>query len=160
MTSTGITVLQSVLLAILGLLLLGAAVNDLRERIIPDRLNIAVALLAFGWWAASGFGASAIGVQLLAALLVFGLFAGLFAIGMIGGGDVKLLGALALWLPPLLLIKTLVLMALAGGVLSIAMLAWRFARRTGEAGEVPYGVAIAAAALFVVTHDLLTTPVA
>ena len=160
MTPFEITGLQPFLLAVLGLLLLGAAVSDLRERIIPDRLNIAVASLALGWWAVNGFGPGTIGLQLIAALLVFGLFAGLFACRMIGGGDVKLLTALALWLPPLLLLKTLVLMALGGGLLSIAMLAWKFARRAEAAGEVPYGVAIAAAALFVVAHDLLTIPVA
>jgi prepilin peptidase CpaA len=153
-------VLQSFLLAVLALLLLGAAVMDLRARIIPDRLNIAVAVLAAGWWIANGLGLGAIGLQLLAALLVFGLFAGLFALGMIGGGDVKLLTALALWLPPMLLIKMLVLMVLAGGLLSIAMIAWKFARKSKAAGEVPYGVAIAAATLIVLTHDLLTIPTA
>ena len=37
-------------------------------------------------------------MQIGIAALVFTIFTGLFAIGAMGGGDVKLLGAMALWL--------------------------------------------------------------
>ena len=39
-----------------------------------------------------------------------------------GGGDVKLIGALALWLPWQAVLVLLVIMSLAGGVLTLAML--------------------------------------
>ena len=53
---------------------------------------------------------------------------------MMGGGDVKLAAALALWFPPLVTIKFLVLMSLAGGVLTLVVLGWHRAnKRRGKA---------------------------
>ena len=52
-------------------------------------------------------------------LAVFAVFAGLFALGLMGGGDVKLLGALALWLPWQAMSTLLVIMALVGGVITL-----------------------------------------
>src|SRR3712207_8926707 len=45
-----------------------------------------------------------------------------FAVGMMGGGDVKMIAALALWLPPAAVLKLLVIMSIAGGVLTLALL--------------------------------------
>ena len=42
---------------------------------------------------------------------------------MMGGGDVKLAAALALWFSPASTLKFLVLMSLAGGVLTLVVLA-------------------------------------
>ena len=47
---------------------------------------------------------------------------------MMGGGDVKLAAALALWFSPLRTVKFLVLMSLAGGVLTLVVLGWHRAR--------------------------------
>src|SRR3546814_7820323 len=55
-------------------------------------------------------------VQLLAGLIVFMAFAVLFALGCMGGGDVKLLGALALWFPWQATLSMLMLMAVLGGI--------------------------------------------
>ena len=63
--------------------------------------------------------------------------------GMMGGGDVKLAAALALWFSPQSTIKFLVLMSLAGGVLTLGVLAWHRAKRREGRPEIPYGVAIA-----------------
>ena len=41
---------------------------------------------------------------------------------MMGGGDVKLAAALALWFSPSSTLKFLVLMSLAGGVLTLAVM--------------------------------------
>ena len=88
------------LMVALGVLLIAAAITDLRSRIISNRLNLAVALLAPLWWLACGLEPwPGMAAQLLVGALVFALFTGLFALGMMGGGDVKLLGALALWFP-------------------------------------------------------------
>ena len=46
------------------------------------------------------------------------MLAGLFALRAMGGGDVKLLTALALWIEPLWFLRLLVVMALLGGVLT------------------------------------------
>lgn len=142
--------LPSLLLATLAALLLWGAVTDLRSRTISNALNLAIALLAPLWWWANGLALYPdIALQLGLALAVFALFAGLFALGWMGGGDVKLLGALALWLPGEAMIALLVIMALAGGVVTLVTLAHhRIARRAGQP-EIPYGVAIALAGLWV-----------
>ncbi len=141
-------------LALLGLLVLAllvAATTDIHARIIPNRLNLAIAMAApLFWWATGLDPWPGVALQLALGATVFAAFAGLFALGMIGGGDVKLLGALALWLPLAPLAELLMLMAIGGGVLSVAMLIVHRLRRAEGEPEVPYGVAIAAAGLWVI----------
>jgi prepilin peptidase CpaA len=72
-----------------------------------------------------------------------------------GGGDVKMLGALALWLPLGAVIKLLVVMSIAGGVLTVAMLARHKLTRSGNKLEIPYGVAIAFAGFWLITERYL-----
>lgn len=128
-----------------------AAATDIRSRIISNRLNAAIALLApFYWWSAglSPWPDMAIQIGLGASVLV--LFAALFAAGMMGGGDVKMLAAIALWLPAGALLWLLMVMALLGGVVTIVtVMHHRMTRRIGKV-EIPYGVAIALAGLWVI----------
>ena len=136
-----------ILCELLAALLVAAGVEDARRREIANWKNAAIALLAPAWWWAHGYALwPGIAVQLLIAALVFALFVGAFALGQMGGGDVKLIGALALWLPFHQLIWMLAAMSIGGGALTLVMLADRAWRKAGEV-EVPYGVAIAAAAL-------------
>lgn len=148
------------LLLVLAALLLTAAVGDLRRRIIANRLNLAVALLAVPWWLAIGLTPVEIGVQVGIALAALAVFAACFAFGWMGGGDVKLITALALWLPLAQFAQLLVWMAIGGGVLTLAMLLRHRLRAAAGAVEVPYGVAIAGAALLIVANDILTTTAA
>lgn len=144
------------LLVILAVLLLIAAATDLKSRIIANRLNLAIALLAPAFWWATGLPVwPAMAMQAALGLAVFAVFAGLFALGWMGGGDVKLLGALALWLPLMPFLKLLVIMSIAGGVLTLAIVASHRLRRINTNPEVPYGVAIAAAALWVIGEPYL-----
>jgi prepilin peptidase CpaA len=139
------------LLAILALLLLIAAVTDLKARIIANRLNLAIALLAPAWWWASGLAPwPDMALQAALGLIVFAIFAGLFALGWMGGGDVKLLGALALWLPWVPLMRMLFAMSVLGGVLTLIVVAVHRTRKLKTSPEVPYGVAIASAGLWVI----------
>jgi prepilin peptidase CpaA len=144
------------LMIALGALLIAAAITDLRSRIISNRLNLAVALLAPLWWLASGLDLwPGMALQLLAGALVFMVFAALFAIGMMGGGDVKLLGALALWFPWQAMLSLIVLMALLGGLVTlVTLLHHRWAKRPGQP-EIPYGVAISIAALWLIGERYL-----
>jgi prepilin peptidase CpaA len=144
------------LLGLLAALLIVAAVLDLRSRIIPNGLNLAVALLAIPFWWATGLAVwPDAALQIGVAALVFGLFALAFALGAMGGGDVKLLGALALWLPWQAVLILLVIMSLAGGVLTLVMvIRQRLARREGRP-EIPYGVAIAFAGLWLIGQRFL-----
>jgi prepilin peptidase CpaA len=139
------------MLCLLGVLLIIAAVTDLRSRIISNRLNLAVAALAPLWWVASGMPLwPDIAGQLLIAAIVFGIFAGLFSLGWMGGGDVKLLAALALWFPWQVVMSLIVLMAVLGGVVTIVTVVHhRMTRRLGQP-EIPYGVAISLSALWLI----------
>lgn len=132
------------MIAILAAALLVAAAGDLRSRTISNRLNAAIALLAIPFWWAAGFSLwPEVTLHVAVAALVFLLFAIAFHLGAMGGGDVKLAAALALWLPPLGVLKLLVVMSLAGGVLTIAMLIRHRLSKAQHPLEIPYGVAIA-----------------
>jgi prepilin peptidase CpaA len=155
-------------LALLGLLavtLVVAAVVDVRTFTISNRLNAAVALMApLYWWLAQlplwPDGAIRVGI----ALLLFALLAVTFFIGMMGGGDVKLAAALALWFAPGETVRFIVYMSIAGGLLTLVVM-WAHRRwpnwQVDEQGqprvkpEVPYGVAIAAGGLVILAQRFL-----
>ncbi|BBD96845.1 peptidase [Sphingobium amiense] len=144
------------LIGALGALLIWAAVTDLRSRIISNRLNLAVAALAPFWWVASGLPLwPGVALQLLLGVIVFAAFAALFAMGMMGGGDVKLLGALALWFPWPVLLSLIVLMAVVGGGVTVATIVDHKLRRREGQPEIPYGVAISLAGLWVIGERYL-----
>jgi len=144
------------LLGALALLLVSAGIQDARTREIANWKNAAIALLAPAWWWANGLAFwPEMAAQLGVAAIVFALFLGAYALGQMGGGDVKMIGALALWLPVQPLIWMLVLMSLLGGALTLLMLAERRLRgRTGPPLEIPYGVAIALAALLILREPI------
>ncbi|UAK24103.1 A24 family peptidase [Sphingomonas nostoxanthinifaciens] len=152
--------LQPLLLSMLALLLVAAAGLDIRSRIIPNMLNAAIALLAIGWWLAAGLSGAAIALQIGLGIAMLVLFGAAFAAGMMGGGDVKLIAALALWLPPGALLAMLVWMAIGGGVLTLAMLLWHRLRAQPGRPEIPYGVAICVATLAIMANAKLTLPAA
>jgi prepilin peptidase CpaA len=145
-----------VLLVSLAIILLVAAVVDVRTFTISNRLNLCVALLApIYWWSISmplGWG---VAVQLAMGAAVFGLLAIAFYLGMMGGGDVKLAAALALWFSPAATIRFLVVMSLAGGVLTVLLLVLQEVRRKDGPPKVPYGVAIAFGGLFILAQRFL-----
>jgi prepilin peptidase CpaA len=138
------------LLAALAIALLVAAFTDLRSRRIGNWLNGGIALAApLFWWASDLSLWPDIALQLGVALATLAVLAGLFALRAMGGGDVKLLTALALWIEPLLFVRLLIVMALVGGVLTVVFLAWHVARRQRHKLAIHYGVAIAFAGLWV-----------
>ena len=146
----------SILLALLALMLLAACWYDLKSRTIPNELCIAGALLAIPFWWASGLALwPDVALQVGVAALVFALFAVAFAIGAMGGGDVKLVSAIALWLPWPAVLAMLVLMSLAGGALTLAMVIRHRLARREAALEIPYGVAIAFGGLWLIGQRFL-----
>jgi len=144
------------LLAALAALLVAAAVTDLKKREIPQWVVIAIGVLAVPFWWANGLAFwPEVVTQLGVATLIFAFFAAAFAFGWMGGGDVKLLTALALWLPWKAVILMLVIMSFAGGALTLAMVVWSHARRAAQTPEIPYGVAIAFAGLWLISERFL-----
>ncbi|EGD57301.1 type IV prepilin peptidase, cpaA [Novosphingobium nitrogenifigens DSM 19370] len=138
------------LVGALAIALLVAAFTDLRRRQIDNWLNATVALGAPLFWWASGLSLwPGVALQLALAVGTFAVLAGLFALRAMGGGDVKLLTALALWLPVVLFLRLLLIMALAGGLLTIVLGMWHVTRRRKNRLQIPYGVAIAGAGLWI-----------
>jgi prepilin peptidase CpaA len=136
--------------------LIVAAVIDVRTFTISNRLNLAVAMLAPVYWLSISLPLwPGVGIQLAAGAIVFAVLAGAFYAGMMGGGDVKLAAALALWFSPQSTIKFLILTSIAGGVLTLGIIAWHRARQREGRPEIPYGVAIAFGGLVILTQRFL-----
>lgn len=139
------------LLAALAIGLLAAAFTDLRRRQIDNWLNAAIAIMAPAFWWASGLALwPDVAWQLGVTVIAFAALAILFAMKLMGGGDVKLLTALALWIRPEHFLWLVVVMSVIGGVLTIVFASWHVMRRQTGRIAIPYGVAICAAALLTV----------
>jgi len=140
----------------LALILLWAAVVDIRTRTIANGLNLAIALMApLFWWAAGVDLWPDAAMRMGVAAAVFLLFALAFHIGAMGGGDVKLAAALALWFSPGSTLKLIVLMSIAGGVLTLIVLIEHKLKKIEGRPEVPYGVAIAFGGLWLLAQRFL-----
>lgn len=145
-----------ILILVLGGLLVSAGIQDARTREIANWKNAAVALLAPVWWYANGLDVwPDMALQVGGALAVFLVFLVAFHFGMMGGGDVKLIVALALWLPFPAFLTMLMVMSIAGGVVTIVMMIDRAWKKNEGQVEVPYGVAIAIAGLLALREPLL-----
>lgn len=149
----------------LPLFLVAAAVSDVRRRQIPNYLSGGMAVVGF-MLCLSGAGVVATGPALLAGgiAMLIGLL--LQVVRLVGGGDVKLFAAMAIWIGPKASLDAVLATALAGGVLALF-----FLRRQSSPGgaalpdgplmsrlqldegrdfeRVPYGVAVAAGGLWV-----------
>lgn len=122
-----------VLLAGLAIALLWAAVTDFRSRTISNRLNIAIAAGAPLFWLASGLSLwPGVAMQIGLAAVTFAICALLFQLRQMGGGDLKLLTALALWFPPSNFLFLIIAMAMLGWVLTLVMGMWGVAHSTTE----------------------------
>ena len=131
-----------------------AAVTDVRRGLIPNWLTFPLLLAAP---LLHGVRAGMSGVMLsLLGLLICGSVPLLFhRLGAMGGGDVKFIGALGLWLPVNAIIPLLIIMSLAGGVLTIAMLVRHRLAKHEHQLEIPYGVAIAVSGVWLIGEQFL-----
>ncbi|KQP08118.1 peptidase [Methylobacterium sp. Leaf99] len=159
-------------LIVFPFLMVYAAVNDLLTMLIPNRITLAL-VIGFAVVAASfGLGWTEVASHAGAGALVLAITFTLFALGHIGGGDAKLAAGTALWIGFDHLLDYLTLAALAGGILTLAILALRAQplpmfigpalprlpfllhlhdTRTG----VPYGIALAFAAVLVLPETAI-----
>jgi prepilin peptidase CpaA len=145
-----------ILLALLALILVVAAIIDVRTFTISNRLNVVVALLApLFWWSIGLPLWPGVAIHIAVAAGVFAILSIAFFAGMMGGGDVKLAAALALWFSPLATLRFLVFMSIAGGFLTLIVLVVHRVRSRAGKPEVPYGVAIAIGALAILAQRFL-----
>jgi prepilin peptidase CpaA len=142
-----------------------AASSDLFTMTIANRVSI-ILVAGFATLAVlTGMSASDLMSHLGAAAAVLAVVFVFFACGWIGGGDAKLAAATALWLGFANLLDYLVYASLFGGALTLAIvyyrgmpmppvfigLPWAERLHRNDCG-VPYGIALAAAALVVYPH--------
>ena len=145
-----------VLYGALALMLAFAAFGDVRTRIIPNWLVITIAAGAPLMWAATGMSLwPEIAIQIGVAIGFMVLFSIFFALNAMGGGDVKLIAALALWFPAIAFLQLLMVMSIIGGIITIGMWAREKARKSGKNIEVPYGVAISVAGIWAIHERYL-----
>ncbi len=139
-----------------------AGASDLVRYEIPNELSAAL-LLAFAL-AFLGNPSAEAAWNITAGIAVFGAMAVLFAAGLCGGGDVKLLAATSVWMGWHNLLPFLLLTAICGAAVALLLLAARrfktarpapahpararwYDRLLSTDEGVPYGVAIAAAGI-------------
>jgi prepilin peptidase CpaA len=150
------TSLYMIVVIIAFLLSLYAAFSDYKSLTIPNWISLAITALYAAVVLVSPVEINWIG-GLLTGLIVLVLGFALFAAGLIGGGDVKILAALGFWAGPELILSFLFCVALAGGVLVLFILVRNAIQQAANGGQflasfkinlrsklqVPYGVAIA-----------------
>lgn len=117
--------IQLIAAGVTVILLIGAGVTDVRRYRIPNLIVYAI-VIAFAVGAAFNLSWPAIGWSVVAGVGMFLLGAGLFAFGLFGGGDVKLVAAMALWTGLADLPRFLLVMTAAGGLLGVV---WMLKRR-------------------------------
>ncbi len=117
------------MLAPMFVLLVGASVHDLRARRIPNLLNLILVLsgLALSF---TPMGRVSPGYALAGLLVGFGLTFVMFAIGALGGGDVKLLAGVGAWLGPADVLYVFLAAAVIGMVIVLAQSAYQGRLRT------------------------------
>ena len=150
------------------ILLLYVAMIDIATRLIRNEICLALALLAIAGQMGTPM---QVAESLIVAAILFLLLLVIYTRGWIGGGDVKLLVALAIGLPLMGVIQLLTITALAGGVVALVHLMMRLlpSPRLAPAGSslvrrvyaverwrhlrhapLPYGVAIACGGIWTI----------
>lgn len=138
-----------------------AAVSDLLTLQIPNWTCALVAVLFLPTALLSGIGLYGIALHYGTGLLLFVIGALLFAYGVLGGGDVKLLAAISIWIGWGNLLPYLLVVSIFGGLLALISILLRRIKRlpaflsslpwltpgADRKQPIPYGVAIVAAAL-------------
>src|SRR6266853_4097867 len=104
------------------LLLVHVAMIDIATRLIRNEICLVLALLGIAGQFASPM---QVAQSLIAATILLLLLLVIYTRGLIGGGDVKLLVALAIGQPLMGVIQLLTVTALAGGVLALVHLMMR-----------------------------------
>ena len=150
-----------------------AAAMDLFTMTIPNRISAVLVVAFFPLAALAGLNAWQVVDHVGAGVLVLALGIILFIPGWFGGGDAKLMAAIALWIGPDALVPYFIYAAVTGGFIAMAILsarsvplprlllgeAWALRLHRQDAG-IPYGLALAAGALMVYPQTVWFTGVA
>ena len=153
-------VLLLCIVAVIGLTIM-AAISDLRHRIIANKIPIAI-FIAYAIYALTRYfildtPVAVIGLELITGAVVLLAGFALFAANIMGGGDAKLLAALAMFASVYNVAAFLILVALSGGIVAIGT--WLYARQKKDGDkktlqDVPYGIAISVGGLWALGQHL------
>lgn len=154
--------LQLAALIFFPLLMAWAAMSDMLTMTISNRISIALVVLFIVMAFAAGLSWTSMGYHLSCGLLVLTITFTMFALGWIGGGDAKLAAATAVWVGFSDVLAYAVIAAIFGGILTLFLLQIRrfplpdilnrqpwIARLHNDKTGIPYGIALAAAGLFI-----------
>lgn len=138
-----------------------AAISDVRTRKIPNGSVLAVIALFVGWSVLAGF--QGLPQALIAGAIAFVVSFALYNLKIVGAGDSKLFAAVALYAGLHRLAQLTLGTAVVGGLIALVIMVTRprralvmlTMRGKGDFGDgIPYGVAIATAAVAVIWTDL------
>ncbi|NWG46287.1 MAG: prepilin peptidase [Alphaproteobacteria bacterium] len=152
--------LAMIVLSLFPLAMAYAAISDLATMTLPNWLSVGLLVLFLALALGFGLPYGRLGADVGLGLVVLVAGIGCFAMGWVGGGDVKLAAAIAIWMGTDQILSFLLLMSVFGGGLAVLLLLFRrlplpallatrdWATRLHAPREgVPYGVALALAAL-------------
>jgi prepilin peptidase CpaA len=155
-------VIDLVRLTLFPTLMAFAASSDLLTMTISNRVSIVLVAGFFALAMMSGMGMAEVLSHVGAGVVVLVVSFGFFARGWIGGGDAKLAAATAIWFGFGYLMNYLVYASLLGGALTFLLIEFRLVPLPGllagqfwaqrlhrQGGDIPYGIALAGAALMV-----------
>ncbi len=156
-------------------LMVWAVISDIRFFILSNKLCLSVALLypifiVLLYINGTPLALEYIGWSVAISLTIFALLVTLFAFGYIGGGDVKLIPAIALWAGPAYTLKFLLITTICGGIVALLILGSQYIKKyplgtkssekinlsvsksaesEDEEKNIPYGIGIAAGGLYI-----------
>jgi prepilin peptidase CpaA len=147
-------------------LLAAAAGWDVASFTIPNFLQAALFAAFVAFCVAAGLSLPAIGYHLLAGVVGLTIGFALFTLGYIGGGDAKLFAVVMLWLGFGDVLSYALFASLFGGALTLGLLFLRnlplpallarqgwIVRLHDEKSGIPYGVALALGAFWILPHS-------
>lgn len=146
--------------SLLPLLMMIAGIGDFLSYRIPNWLNGIIALSFVPMAVATGMPLDMAAIHIATGAVVLALGFGIFALGLVGGGDAKMMAAAAIWFGWPAVLQFLVFTVIAGGVLAV-ILALRAAVQVNHdirghtwmerwkvaKPDIPYGIAFAAGAI-------------
>jgi prepilin peptidase CpaA len=154
--------IEAVALIVFPALMVFAAFSDLFTMTIPNRVSLILVFIYFALAAYLALPWQTLAMHVSCGLAMLALTFVLFQFGWVGGGDAKLASATALWLGWENLLDYGLIASLAGGVLTVAIIALRWhdlpqrllsigfvARLADKGAGVPYGIALAIAGLLI-----------
>jgi prepilin peptidase CpaA len=154
--------IEALALIVFPAMMLFAAFSDLFTMTIPNRVSLFLVFVYFALAVYMPLPWETLALHVSCGLAVLALTFVLFQFGWVGGGDAKLASATALWVGWENLLDYGVIASVAGGFLTVLIIAMRWndlpkrllaidfvARLAEKTNGVPYGIALAIAGLLI-----------